>query len=294
MTLSPPECANPNGKSNFFPSGFCSVVNPFWKYLLALDGGKTCLSAADAAKQTGLAYLPVTMTGGILCKAPVRRLEIYVPQKGAQPGGRQLLIQLYQNGQMVSSQNVPFFAIGNTGKQGYAMTVVPGLGQSYKISMADGSAVPADWVIEFSDTIFGNRWSPDQIQLTVTGRNCSKTVTSQHDRQFIWGDSNDGNFLKVLGRGACTNFPDKQRTDCTQIPKTYLTEPCDQCASVNCGPNGYCDCGTKQCICKSGFSGANCANDICSSAKCPSNAACTMRYLGGSLPATLQQCVSHS
>jgi len=116
MTLSPPECANADGSANFFPAGFCSVVNPYWKYLLALDGGNTCFSAADAANKTGQKYLPTTMSGGILCRAPVRRLEIYVPLKTPQPGGKQLLIQLYQNGKMISSQNVPFFAIGNTGK----------------------------------------------------------------------------------------------------------------------------------------------------------------------------------
>jgi len=292
MTLSPPECANANGKSNFFPAGFCSVVNPFWKYLLALDGGKTCLTSADASKQTGVPYLTVTMTGGILCRAPVRRLEVYVPLKTPQPGGKKLLLQLYQNGKMISSQPVPFFAIGNTGKQGYAMTVVPGTGQSYQLSMEDGSGIPPEWIIEFSDTIFGNRWTPDEILLKVVGRNCSQTVTSQHDRQFIWADTN-GNYLKVPGRGACTNFPDRPRTDCTLVPKMYLDEICDQCSSINCGPNAYCDCGTKQCICKSGFSGPNCQNDICSNAKCdPEKAACTMRYLGGDLLATLQQCVS--
>jgi len=292
MTLSPPECANTDGKSNFFPAGFCSVVNPFWKYLLALDGGKTCLSTADAGTQTGLKYLNVTMSNGILCRAPVRRLEIYVPKTGApQPGGKQISIQLSQNGKVISSQNVPFFAIGTTGKQGYAMTVVSGTGQSYKISMADGSAIPAEWIIEFSDTIFGNRWTPDQILLSVVGRNCPQTLTSQHDRQFIWADTN-GNYLKVPGRGACTTFPDRPHTDCSKVPKFYLDETCDQCASVNCGPNAYCDCGAKQCICKSGFSGPNCQNDICSTAKCPDKSACSMRYLGGDLPATLQQCIA--
>jgi len=261
---------------------------------LALDGGKTCVTAAQAATQTNLPYLPTTMTGGILCRAPVRRLEIYVPQK-TPAGGKPITIQLYQNGKMISSQNVPFFAIGTTGKQGYAMTVVPGLGQSYKIMMSDGSGVPPEWVIEFSDLIFGNRWQPDQINLSVVGRTCPQVVTSQHDRQFIWGDSNPGNYLKAPGRGACSTFPDEPRTDCTRMPKMYLDEQCDLCSGVNCGPNAYCDCGTKLCYCKSGFSGPNCQNDICSTAKCDTQkAACTMRYLGGDLPATLQQCVSSS
>jgi len=173
------------------------------------------------------------------------------------------------------------------------MTVVPGTTQSYKISMADGSGVPNEWNIEFSDTIFGNRWKADEILLSVVGRNCSQTTSSQHDRQFIWGDSNDGNFLKMPGRGACSEYPDSPHIDCTHVPKMYVAEQCDQCATVNCGPNAYCDCGTKQCMCISGFSGPNCQNDICSSAKCdPVKAACAMRYLGGDMQATLQQCVS--
>jgi hypothetical protein len=289
MTLSPPECANTDGKANFFPKGFCSVANPYWTYLLALDGGKTCLTSAAAQQETGLNYLTKTMTGGIMCRAPLRRLEIWVPPK-TPAGGKPLLIQLSQNGKMISSQQVPYFAIGNTGKQGYAMTVIPGTDKSYKISMADGSGISPDWIIEFSDTVYGNRWTPDQIQLTVVGRTCPPTTTSQHDRQYIWGDSNN-NYLKVPGRGACTTFPDRPRTDCSKVPQIHLDEQCPQCAGVSCGMNGYCDCGTKKCYCKSGFSGANCQTDICSG-KCDGKSACTLRYLGGDLPATLKQCTS--
>jgi len=188
---------------------------------------------------------------------------------------------------------VPYFQIGddpsNTRKQGYAMTVVPGLDKSYKLSL-NGNAIPSGWIVEFSDTIFGNRCSPDQINLQVVGKTCPATLTSQHDRQFIWADTN-GNYLKVPGRGACSGFPDKPRVDCTRVPKIYLDENCPQCSGINCGQNGYCDCGTKNCICKSGFSGANCQNDICSYAKCAAGkGACTMTYLGGDLPATMGQC----
>ena len=44
--------------------------------------------------------------------------------------------------------------------------------------------IPKDWIIEFSDPIFGNRWTKDEIKLEVAGRNCSSIVNSQHDRRF--------------------------------------------------------------------------------------------------------------
>ena len=46
--------------------------------------------------------------------------------------------------------------------------------------------VPIDWIIEFSDPIFGNRWQKDEIKLEVAGRNCPLIVNSQHDRRFVF------------------------------------------------------------------------------------------------------------
>jgi len=46
--------------------------------------------------------------------------------------------------------------------------------------------VPESWIIEFSDTIFGNRFKQqDEIKLTVAGRKCPPIVNSQHDRRFV-------------------------------------------------------------------------------------------------------------
>lgn len=50
---------------------------------------------------------------------------------------------------------------------------------------AGDSNVPSDWIIEFSDTIFGNRWQKDEIILEVAGRNCPQVLSSQHDRRLI-------------------------------------------------------------------------------------------------------------
>ena len=50
--------------------------------------------------------------------------------------------------------------------------------------MENGGAVSSDWIIEFSDVIFGNRWTRDEINLFVSGRNCPTPVHSQHDRRL--------------------------------------------------------------------------------------------------------------
>jgi len=91
-------------------------------------------------------------------------------------------LELWQFGNLISSVTLNFFQIGDR-KQGYSATVVPGLDHKYKLSMTGGGNVSPDWIIEFSDPIFGNRWKRDEIDLVVTGRNCSYPVHSQHDRR---------------------------------------------------------------------------------------------------------------
>ena len=49
--------------------------------------------------------------------------------------------------------------------------------------MQSGSSISSDWIIEFSDIIFGNRWARDEIDLFVAGRQCPFPVHSQHDRR---------------------------------------------------------------------------------------------------------------
>ena len=91
-------------------------------------------------------------------------------------------LELWQFGYLKSSVTLKFFQIVGR-KQGYSATVVPGLDHKYKLSMAGGENVSPDWIIEFSDPIFGNRWKRDEIDLVVAGRNCSYPVHSQHDRR---------------------------------------------------------------------------------------------------------------
>lgn len=55
--------------------------------------------------------------------------------------------------------------------------------------------VPKDWIIEFSDVIFGNRWEKDEIRLEVAGRTCPDITTSYHDRRSDFKISNH-NFVQ--------------------------------------------------------------------------------------------------
>ena len=91
-------------------------------------------------------------------------------------------LELWQYGRRISRVTLPFFQIGDR-KQGYSATVIPGLDHQYKLFMTGGGDVPRDWIIEFSDPVFGNRWKRDEINLVVNGRTCPSPVHSQHDRR---------------------------------------------------------------------------------------------------------------
>ena len=137
---------------------------------------------------------------------------------------------------------------------------MPGLDHQYRLSLG-GGAVPADWIIEFSDPIFGNRWTRDEIDLIVVGRTCPTPVHSQHDRRFIWSGDD---YLTKKGRGACTSNPDMAPVNCKLQPKLSNIENCPSMCTGGCR-NGYCDCATGECLCNPGFAGTNCGkNTACS------------------------------
>lgn len=96
-------------------------------------------------------------------------------------------LELWQSGKFLSSIILPYYQNGDdpSRKQGYSTTVVLGSDLQYRLSMENGGKVPNDWIIEFSDTVFGNRWTRDEINLIVEGRNCPHPVHSQHDRRHI-------------------------------------------------------------------------------------------------------------
>ncbi|CAF4949646.1 unnamed protein product, partial [Rotaria sp. Silwood1] len=169
FTLGPDDEKNLNG-NKLFPAGFCSIVNPYWTYLLALDNGASCFRSNDVANLLG--QDPVKFArkydgGAIFCKRPVRRLEIFSFNQN--PANHQTMqLELWQFDNLISSVTLKFFQIGDR-KQGYSATVVPGLDHKYKLSMTGGGDVSPDWIIEFSDPVFGNRWKRDEIDLVVAG-----------------------------------------------------------------------------------------------------------------------------
>lgn len=96
-------------------------------------------------------------------------------------------LELWQNGMLISTTIIRYFQIERTRKQGYSLPVIPNVKDlTYKLSMVDGSGVPNDWIIEFSDPVFGNRWKRDEINLIIAGRNCPSPVHSQHDRRLLF------------------------------------------------------------------------------------------------------------
>ncbi|CAF1388475.1 unnamed protein product [Adineta ricciae] len=286
FTLGPDDEKNLSG-NKLFPAGFCSIVNPYWTYLLALDNGAACLNSNGVANLLGqdpAKFAKKYDGGAIFCKKPVRRLEIFSFNQNA-GNNRDMRLELWQHGDLISSVTLKYFQIGDR-KQGYSATVIPGLGHKYRLSMADGGNVSPDWIIEFSDPIFGNRWKRDEIDLTVVGRSCHYPVHSQHDRRYIWSGDN---YLQVKGRGACTSFPDMAPVNCRSQPKLSNVEECPDKCPNGC-TNGYCDCATGECLCNPGFSGVNCMIDTCAAAKCV-NGNCAARYLGGDLQVTNKPCV---
>ncbi|CAF0723862.1 unnamed protein product [Adineta steineri] len=287
FTLGPDDENNLNG-NKLFPAGFNSIINPYWSYLLALDNGASCFSSNAVATLLGQdppRFAQKYNGGAIFCKRPVRRLEIFSFNQNA--GNRQnMQLELWQFGNRISSVTLNFFQIGDTRKQGYSATIIPGLDHQYRLSMVGGGNVSPDWIIEFSDPVFGNRWKRDEIDLVVAGRNCPYPVHSQHDRRYIWSGDN---YLTVKGRGACTAFPDMSAINCKSQPKLSNVEHCpEQC--LNGCRNGYCDCATGECLCNAGFSGVNCSIDTCGAARCV-NGVCAAQYLGGDLPVTNKPCV---
>ena len=160
----------------------------------------------------------------------------------------------------------------------------------------DGASgnIPPKWIIEFSDPIFGNRWTPDQLILTVQGRACNKKlITSQHDRRWLWSGNPDFLYNQAFYRGACnSSFPDMPKKTCpTKVPALPISSVTCDCGN-DC-KNGYCDCGTKQCMCNAGYFGPDCSQNTCESAGtyCGVHGKCVSKYLGGVLPVTQEACV---
>ena len=68
---------------------------------------------------------------------------------------------------------------------------------------------------------------------------------------------------------------------------------CPELCTPSCtSNNSFCHCASKTCVCKPGFTGADCSVDICSLARCGEHGTCSSRYLGDSpLPVSTQACI---
>ena len=256
--------------------------------------------------------------GGILCKAELRALKIYT--RGLRSGSApRLKVEVWYNsggvsgqiGNPDSSQLVGFHQVGAdfaSSKQGYSVPVIPGRDHSYKLSLTNGN-LPDDWVIEFSDPVIGNRWSQDELVLSVAGRNCGNNglITSQHDRKFIWGGNGYLDDEAWYNHGACVGSgnqpPDESIVDCNAQNNNknnrnlregsseatgiiQATQCPGECPGGCDTSNSYCDCGSKTCTCKAGFVGSSCDTDLCAAADCGEHGSCASRYLGGEMSVT--------
>ena len=79
FTLGPDDEQNLNG-NKLFPTGFCSIIHPYWSYLLAIDNGESCFDSNYVANLTNQnnAKFKEKYSKAIFCKRPVRRLEVYL------------------------------------------------------------------------------------------------------------------------------------------------------------------------------------------------------------------------
>lgn len=296
----------PGQSKFFFPAGYSSLVSNKFDYLLSMNipiGGCALASAINNA-EPGVDGITLSRRygNGILCKPELRALKIY--SRGLLSGSAPDIILDVWNGDVnnqigdpITSQIIPYHQVGldgQTKKQGYSMPVIPGTVYSYKVSLSGGGDIPDNWIIEFSDNVIGNRYVADILQLVVQGRSCGPSITSQHDRRYIWGGF-DYLEEEASGRGACTVHSDMLSTNCTDAPSNggpiSTSAECPEACNGSCGTNEYCDCGSKTCECRAGFAGEICDLDVCAAARCSSHGICTATYLGGSLPVSREACV---
>jgi hypothetical protein len=233
FTLSPPDATKViSGNildNSFFPPGFVSLVSSKFSYLLSVPDD-LCILSSSLGDNMGFIY-----DNGILCKRPLRALKLY--SRGLfSNSAPKLSVEIWFNDEgIVGQQNLPnvvheigFHQVGNDNeshpKQGYSIPVIPGIEQSYRLSLAASNGgstlIPHDWVVEFSDWVIGNRWDIEYIYLSLVGRSCgaSGLVSSHHDRKFIWSGDEFMRDEAWGNHGACvTSQPppdDMPEVDC--------------------------------------------------------------------------------
>ena len=164
-------CSKGESLANHF-----NILLTIWKWPIALSTTSASTLSSTQPKLLSTFEIPCHQIGGY-GSFPSLKKET------------QSVYSLYFNVLLVIDYYVAFFlrfkietrlyVSHNSGKKWYIQ-----LSPWVSISLPDGKAgnVPPSWVIEFSNPVFGNRWTADYIYLTVQGRDCHlKLVFSQHN-----------------------------------------------------------------------------------------------------------------
>jgi len=250
LVLAPGQTSNDN-----FPPGYVAAADgTYGSYLLAHPD-------CDRADATGGEYADRFGGATVLCRRTLRVVKIYAFDGWNGPG--QLQVRLtFPGGQsdfpidrvnINNRHRAPPWLEG--ARNGFAFPVLVGDGVEYEIF----GDVPDDWIIDFSDPIFGNRWPADELELAVGGRDCPAKIRSTHDRRFVFASPSTSLLDRARGRGACTAHPPMPAVDCAAVSLGL-----DECPELcgNCPGDSYCRCGVGQCVCPPGRSGPNCAPDL--------------------------------
>ena len=226
FTLTPPNALQVSQgirlEESFFPHPYVSLVSNKYTYLITHPD-------CNYSKDIGITQVERLRNGevygenSILCKVPLRVLRIYTKDVVS---NIQMKLKVWFKKEVDEEESnestfeiVDHFSI-TPKKQGYAIPVVPGDENTYKISVKSSTSnlfdadIPDDWYIDFSDTVIGNRYNEDIIKLRLQGdRECGNDdrLSSHHSRKWLWsGDENElwSNkipFGEVGTHGACIN-----------------------------------------------------------------------------------------
>ncbi|GMI15001.1 hypothetical protein TrVE_jg10975 [Triparma verrucosa] len=290
FVMAPDWSASDGDDSTPFPSPHISLASSkYSNFLLSYDSLNTCVTSTSLGVGN-------RFTQGILCSKPLRVMKIWTfdQDEATAPA---LEVEIWRDGELILTASTKLYAIGSpTGrKQGYRFPVVlDDHASEYRIKLEGGLDIPDDWVIEFSDPVFGNRWSEETLKFQAQGRSCSGgTISSQHDRKWVFSSSSEFMGDNARGRGACSAHSDSSPVDCANVDAIELLSCEAECnGGTGCSGNSFCECGSGgNCKCEAGFSGESCEIDICEEVNCGPHGHCSARYLGGDLLPTKAQCV---
>eukprot|EP00985_Skeletonema_marinoi_P024316 scaffold16804_cov299-Skeletonema_marinoi.AAC.1 len=281
-----------------FPQGYVSVASGHYNYLKSTG---YCVSSNSIG-------LGDRYGGGILCQESLRVLKVWSTNfHTATAPSLRVEVWLNNTESGISEQAtrdpditqlVNFHAIANlfASKQGYSLPVLLVDKVSYRLSLdRNDTNIPGNWIIEFSDPVMGNRFGEEFVNLNVVGRACENNgvVSSQHSRRYTYGLGFGGQAWGQTGACVSSNPPKMDPVDCNAASALGGEECPELCDNVCDSTNSFCHCATAMCMCKPGFTGADCSTDICSQSRCGDHGTCSSQYLGDSstLPMANKACI---